>query len=178
MKGKSDTTSFLPKKKKGGKVRFSDKVTYIKDRERKCLTKDQTKHIYKMVEMNKPVNIHAMNQDIRNDSKARVKSEEEDDDSELNPYQMAILNKKPKEDTRAEQMINWSILSDKIKYINSYVSMNPSFTIRPLEDRKHKRLYSSLEMDEDLIPDMIVNEDGIRDIYLDRYKVYKQKYHR
>ena len=28
MKGKSVTTSFLPKKKKGGKVRFSDKVTY------------------------------------------------------------------------------------------------------------------------------------------------------
>ena len=96
MKGKSVTTSFLPKKKKGGKVRFSDKVTYIPDRERKCLTKDQTKHIYEMVEMNKPVNIHAMNQDIRNDSKVRVKSEEEDNDSDLNPYQMAILNKNPR----------------------------------------------------------------------------------
>ena len=44
--------------------------------------------------MNKPVNIHAMNQDIRNDSKVRVKSEEGDNDSDLNPYQMAILNKK------------------------------------------------------------------------------------
>ena len=49
MKGKSVTTSFLPRKKKGGKVRISDKVTYIPDRERKCLTKDQTKHIYEMV---------------------------------------------------------------------------------------------------------------------------------
>ena len=65
MKGKSVTTSFLPKKKKGGKVRFSDKVTYTPDRERTCLTKDQTKHIYEMVEMNKPVNINAINQDIR-----------------------------------------------------------------------------------------------------------------
>ena len=46
--------------------------------------------------------------------------------------------------------------------------MNPSLTIRPLEDRKHKRLYSSLEMNEDLIPDMIFDEDKIRDIYLDR----------
>ena len=79
-----------------------------------------------MVETNKPVNIHAMNQDNRNDSKVRVKSEEEDNDSDLNPYQMAILNKKLKEDARAEQMINWSIFSDRIKYINSYVSMNPS----------------------------------------------------
>ena len=66
-------------------------------------------------------------------------------------------------------MINWSIFSDKIKYVNSYVSMNPSLTIRPLEDRKHKRLYSSLKTGGDLIPDMIFDEDRIRDTYLDRY---------
>ena len=51
MKGKCVTTLLLPKKKKGGKVRFSDKVTYIPDRERTCLTKDQTKHIYEMVKI-------------------------------------------------------------------------------------------------------------------------------
>ena len=78
MKGKSITTSFLPKQKKGGKVRFSDKVTYIPVRERKCLTKYQTKHIYEMVEMNRPVNIHAMSQDIRAYNKIRLKSKEED----------------------------------------------------------------------------------------------------
>ena len=169
MKGKSVTTSVLPKKKKGGKVRFSDKVTYIPDRERKCLTKDQTKHIYEIVEMNWPVNIHAMKQDIRNESNDRVKSEIGENDSDLNPYQLSILNKRPKEDAREEQMINWSIFNDKIKYVNSHVSMNPSLTIRPLEDRKHKRLYSSLEMNEDLTPDMIFDEDRIRDIYLDKY---------
>ena len=58
------------------------------------MTKDQTKHIYEMVEMNKPVNIHTMRQDIRNDSKVKVKSEIRENDSDLNPYQMAILNKK------------------------------------------------------------------------------------
>ena len=94
MKGKSVTTSFLPKKKKGGKARFSDKVTYIPDRERTCLTKDQTKYIYEMAEMNKPVNIHGMKQDIRNDSKVRMKSEIGDND--FNPHQMAILNKNPR----------------------------------------------------------------------------------
>ena len=135
MKGKIVTTSFLPKKKKGGKVRFSDKVTYIPDRERTCLTRDQTKHIYEMVEMNKPINIHTMNQDIRNDSKVRVKSEGEND-SDLTPYQMAILNKKSKEDARAEQMINWSIFSEKIKYVNSYVSTNPGLTIKLLCEHK------------------------------------------
>ena len=169
MKGKSVTTSFLPKIKIGGKVRFSDKVTYVPDRERTCLTKVQTKHIYEMVEMNKPVNIHAMKQDIRNDSKVRVKSEMGDNDSDLNPYQLAILNKNPKEDARADQMINYSIFSDKIKYVNSFVSMNAGLTIRPLEDRKHKRLFGGLETNEDLIPDIMFDEDRIRDIYLDRY---------
>ena len=82
MKGKSVTTSFLPKMKKGGKVRFGDKVTYIPERESKCLTKDQTKHNYEIVEMNRLVNIHAMNQDIRDDSKVRVNSKGEENDSD------------------------------------------------------------------------------------------------
>ena len=95
--------------------------------------------------MNKPGNVHAMNQDIRDDSKVRVNSNEEENDSDINPYQVAILNKRPQEDAKAEQMISWSIFSDKIKYVNSYMSMSPSLTIRPLEDRKYKRLYSSLK---------------------------------
>ena len=66
-------------------------------------------------------------------------------------------------------MINWSIFSDKINYVNSYVSMTPCLTIRPLEDRKHERLYGSLKANEDLIPDMTFHEDRIRDTYLDRY---------
>ena len=110
-------------------------MTYISDRERTCLTKDQTKHIYETVETNKSINIHAIKQDIRND---KVKSEIEESDSDLNPYQMAILNKKAREDARAEQMINWSIFSDRIKYVDPFVSMNPILTIKPLEDRKHK----------------------------------------
>ena len=43
MKGKNGITSFLPNKKKGGQVGFSEKVTYIPNREEMCLTKDQAK---------------------------------------------------------------------------------------------------------------------------------------
>ena len=169
MKGKNATTSFLPKKKKGGQVRFSDKITYIPDRENKCLTKGQAKHIYEMIEMNEPIKFHTMNQGIKDDIKVRVKSKEEETNSDLNPYQMAILNKGPKDDTKAEKMINWSIFSDKIIYVNSCVNMSASLTIRPLEDKKHKRLYSNLKVDEDLIPDIIFDEDKLRDTYLDKY---------
>ena len=45
MKGKNGTTSFLPNKKKGGQVRFSEEVTYIPNREKMCLIKDQAKQI-------------------------------------------------------------------------------------------------------------------------------------
>ena len=100
MKGKYATTSFLPTRKKDGWIRFSDKITYIPDREKKCLTEDQARHIYKMIEMDKPVNIHTMKQEIEDDRMSRNKSKEEEYESELNPYEMAILNKKSKDDAK------------------------------------------------------------------------------
>ena len=160
---------FFLRRKKGEQVRFSDKITYIPDREKKWLTKDQAKHIYEMVEMNKPTNIHAMKQDIKDHSKIRVRSEEVEIDSDLNPYQVAILNRRLKDDAKMEQMINWSIVSDKITYVNSYANTNQSLNIRPLEDKKHERLYSKLKVDEELIPDIIFDEDRIKDTDLDRY---------
>ena len=119
--------------------------------------------------MIKPVNIHATKQYIKDDSKIRVRSEEVEIDSDINPYQMVILDRRPEDDVKTEQMINWSIFSDKITYMNSCANMNPSLTIRALEDKKHKRLYSNLKADEELMPDIIFDEDRIKDTYLDRY---------
>ena len=66
-------------------------------------------------------------------------------------------------------MINWSIFSDKNTYVNSCANMNPNLTIRPLEDKKHKMLYSNLKADEEVIAGIIFDEDRIKDTYLDRY---------
>ena len=76
----------------------------------------------------------------------RNRLKEEEDENESNPYQMAILNKKSRDDAKIEQMINWSIFSDLIKYVDgSFCSdVTPSLMVRPLDDRKHKRLYNSL----------------------------------
>ena len=70
---------------------------------------------------------------------------------------MAILNKTPRDYTKTEQMINWSILSDLTKYIDgsSCSDMIPSLTVKPLDYRKHKRLYNSLKTDKDLTSDII-----------------------
>ena len=74
----------------------------------------------------------------------RDKTKEEENESELNLYQMAILNKWPTDDAKTEQMINWSIFSDRIKYVVSSFcsSMTSSLTIRLLDDKRHKSLYN------------------------------------
>ena len=66
-------------------------------------------------------------------------------------------------------MINWSIFSDKIRYVDSCMNTMPIFTIRPLEEKKHRKLFSSLEVKEDQIPDIIFDEDRIRETYFHKY---------
>ena len=69
--------------------------------------------------MNKIFNVETRKQEIEDDRVIRNRlNEEEEDETESNPYQMAILNKTSRDDTKIEQMINWSILSDLIKYVD------------------------------------------------------------
>ena len=74
MKGKNGTTSFLPERQKGGKVRFSEEVTYIPNKERTCLTKDQATQVYEEIEKNEPINIQIVCQKTENkkDGKTRA----------------------------------------------------------------------------------------------------------
>ena len=41
--------------------------------------------------------------------------------------------------------------------------------MKPLDDRKHKRLYNSLKSDENLTANIILEEDRVRDAYLDKH---------
>ena len=112
MKGKNGTTSFLPERQKGGKVRFSEEVTYIPNKERTCLTKDQATQIYEEVEKNEPINIQIISQGTENVKKvSKEQIKEEDIVTIENPYQKAITNINIKDNNKVEQMINWSIFS-------------------------------------------------------------------
>ena len=124
-----------------------------------------------MVEMDKIISIKTMKQEIDDDRVTRNRLKEEEDESELNPYQIDILNKTSRDFTKTEQMINWSILSDLIKYIDgsSCSDMILSLTVKPLDYRKHKRLYNSLKTDEDLTLDIIFKGDKVKDVYFDKY---------
>ena len=126
MKGKNGTTSFLPERQKGGKVRFSEEMTYISNKERSCLTKDQATQIYEEVEKNEPLNIQIVSQGTENKKKLRQEQikEEEDVDMIENPYQKAFTNINIKDESKVDQMINWSIFSDKLRYAESSIGRN------------------------------------------------------
>ena len=49
------------------------------------------------------------------------------------------------------------------------MNMMPRLTIRPLEEKKHRKLFSTLEVKEDQIPDIIFDEDRIKETYFDKY---------
>ena len=170
MKGKNGTTSFLPERRNGGKVRFSEEVTYFPNKEITCLTKDQATQIYDEIEKDEPINIQIVNQKIDNDKKiSKVHQKEEDVDTIENPYQKAITNINTKDENKIDQMINWSIFSDKLKYVDSSINETPKLIIRPLEENKHRRLFNSLEIQENQAPDMIFEENKVKETYFDKY---------
>ena len=55
-------------------------------------------------------------------------------------------------------MVNWSIFSDKLRYVDSSMNDTPKLTIRPLEENKHRQHFNALEIQEDQIPEMIFEE--------------------
>ena len=62
----------------------------------------------------------------------------EDVDMTENPYQKAITNINTKDKNKIDQMINWSIFSDKLRYVDSGINETPKLIIRPLEENKHR----------------------------------------
>ena len=138
MKDKNGTTSFLPERRKGGKVRFSEEITYIPNKERMCLTKDQATQIDEKVEKNEPINIQIISQGTENKKKLRQEQIKEDIDRIENHYQKAITDINIKDESKVDQMINWSIFSDKLRYVDSSMNETPKLTIRPLEENKHR----------------------------------------
>ena len=149
----------MPLTKKNGPVRHDKSVRYIPDKEQRCLTEDQARHVYKKVETDKEINIETMKKDIEDGKMTRNRLIEED----TNPYAMVILNKVYKDNIKTEQMRHWSILSDLIKYIDRSLDMAPSLTVKPLDYRQHKRLYHSLKTDKSMTVDIEFEGDKLKE---------------
>ena len=63
IEGKNATTPFLPLTKKGRPIIHNKGVRYIPDKEQKCLTEDQARHIYKKAETDNIINRETMKQE-------------------------------------------------------------------------------------------------------------------
>ena len=74
MKGKNDSTPFLPLKSKTG-----EKVMYIQNRDDICLTERQADHVYKAIKRGNIINAKTMTSEM---------TQNQDD----NPYKRVVLN--------------------------------------------------------------------------------------
>ena len=54
------------------------------------------------------------------------------------PIKKKTTNINIKDETKIDQMINWSIFSDKLRYVDSSINDTSKLTIRPLEENKHR----------------------------------------
>ena len=166
MKGKNDSTPFLPLKSKTGGT-----VTYQPDKEDICLTKRQTEHVYKAVEKGSMTNTKTMTSEMTQDQGN-------------NPYKRVVLNNIYKEPEKTPEMKSWSIFSDNIRYVQHDKMTAQNLDIDTLDYRDHKDLYfqmkdekrETLDVDFGLYPD--ITKPRYLDIYEDIYAemVYASKF--
>ena len=99
------------------------------------LTRDQTRHVYKKIETGESVNADAIQQEVEEEKQL---NKMDDDNGEESPYRELIINNAEKMEVLKNQMEQWSILSNKLNYIqhSRLNSMDHSLDIRPIN--KHK----------------------------------------
>ena len=82
--------------------------------EKKYLTEDQARHIYKKVESGYIINISKMKQELDQDWELNRLYDTRRD---INPYREVIVNNAEKTETILSKMKQWSILSYLVNYI-------------------------------------------------------------
>ena len=120
------------------------------------MTEKQASYVYKKVEEGNIINTKTMKHEI----------EQEIDREDDNPYKKVTLNKVYKDEDRTIQMKNWSILSDKVRYIQHDKKAQPKLDLNTL------KLYCKLkeEKGETLGVDLGINPEMLKSNYLDMYE--------
>ena len=154
MKGKNDSTPFLPLKSKTG-----GKVTYMQNKEDICLTERQADHVYEVMERGSMINTKTMTSKMTQD---------QDD----NPYKKVVLNNVYKEPDKSPEMQSWSIFSDNIRYVQHDQLTSQDLDIDTLDYCDHKDVYFQMknEKGETLDIDFGLYTDVSKARYLDVYE--------
>ena len=166
MKGKNDSTPFLPLKSKTG-----GKVTYMQNKESLCLTERQGDHVYKAMEKVNMINTKTMTSEM---------TQNQDD----NPYKRVVFNNIYKIPESCLEIKNWSIFSDNARYVQHDQMASQNLNFDTLDYGKDKDLYlqlkeekrEALDIDFGLYPDM--TKARYLDVYEDIYAemVYASKF--
>ena len=130
MKGKNDSTPFLPPKSKTG-----GKVTYVHSNESLCLTERQVDHVHKAMEKGSIINTKTMTDEM---------TQNQDD----NPYKRVVLNNIYKLPEKCPEMKNWSIFSDNVRYVQHDKMTTQNLDFDTLDYRNHQDLYFQLKDEE------------------------------
>ena len=78
------------------------------------LTRDQTRHVYKETETGESITADTIQQEVEEE---RQLNKMDDDNGDENPYMELIINNAEKMEVQKNQMEQWSILSNKLNYI-------------------------------------------------------------
>ena len=159
MNGRDDTTTFLPLDSRiGGQNEKSLTVGQY-------LTRDQTRYIYKKVEMGEVINTDILQQEIEQEKQL---SKIDDMNGEVNPYRELIVNNGERTEPLMTQMEQWSILSSILNYVqhSKFNSMDHTLDVKAVNRYKIKpdtgREFK--ELDFDITPQKLQEE------YMDIYE--------
>ena len=124
-----------------------------------CLTERQTDYVYKTVEEGNIINTKTMMYDTMPN---------QDD----NPYKKVVLNRVFREEDKSQEMRNWPIFSDNIRYIQHELITPQKLHIDTLDYRHHKDLHFKLkgEERETLDIDFRMYPDILKSKYIDIYE--------
>ena len=124
MNGRDDATIFLPLDSRiGGQSRDNHPTIG------QYLTRDQTKYVYKKIEMGEMINTDTIQHEIEQEKQLnRI----DDENGEINPYRELVVNNTEKMESPMTQMEQWSILSNILNYVqhSQFNSMNHSLNVK------------------------------------------------
>ena len=166
MKGKNDSTPFLPLKSKTG-----GKVMYVQNKDDVCLSERQADYVYEAIGKGNMINTKTMMNKVTQDQGD-------------NPYKRVVLNNVYKVPEKCPEMKNWSIFSDNIRCVQHDQRTTQNLNFDTLDYRNHKDVYlqlkeekrETLDVDFGLYPD--VTKARYLDVYEDVYAemVYVRKF--
>ena len=111
-------------------IKIGGQTSYIKEKEDKCLTDDQARHVYQKVESGSKINVDTIRQEIDQDVD-RI----DDTSDEINAYCENILNKAERDKTILSQIKQWSIQSNDRHPKNFY-----KLDIRAVGHKSHRKI--------------------------------------